>query len=138
MRLKYIYLIFSVIVLMSCEENASEINTHANVIVDANLYQNTATDNYTIINTKVEGDFLTIKIGASGCSSESWKAILVDSSLILESYPPQRNIKLNLENNEACLAYFEVEYTFNVKSLTQNLTPVYFNLEGWNTQILYE
>ena len=138
MKLKRIYLIFSVIIFMSCEESDSITNTNENVIIDANQYQKTNTNNYTIIDVKLEGDLLTIKIGASGCSSESWKAILVDSSAILESNPLQRNIKLNLENNEACLAYFEVEYTFNIQSLTQNLSPIYFNLEGWNTQILHE
>lgn len=107
------------------------------VSIDSNLYEKTKTNNYTITNVQLSGDLITIKISASGCSGGSWKAALVDANEILESQPVQRNIKLSLENNEACLAVFEKEFTFNIKMLKENYSEVLLNLKGWNTQINY-
>ncbi len=132
------YFITLLLFIISCDNTTDTINTDNSVIIDKIIFQNTKTDNYTILDVQLNGNDLTIKIGSSGCSSDYWKATLIDSGAVLESFPVQRNIKLNLENNEACLAYFEVEYTFNLKFLIKNLAPVNFNLDGWNQQINYE
>lgn len=139
MRLKNIFLLIF-LTLLSCSET-KDINLETCnecVIVDNNLYKITKTDNYTIIDVVLKDDLLTVKIGASGCNSESWKSTLVDANQVLESHPIQRNSKLLFENNEACLAYFEKEFTFNIKKLKENQTEIILNLEGWNTQINYK
>ena len=107
------------------------------MIIDSNLYNQSESNNYSITNVQLNGNNLTIRISSSGCSSDSWKAILIDANEILESYPVQRKIKLSLENNEACLAVFEKEFTFDISSLKEDYDTVLLNLKGWDTQINY-
>jgi hypothetical protein len=138
MKLKNI-LIITFLTFLSCSDsNDIDFNLcNECVIIDNNLYNNTKTDTYTINNIRLNEDFLTIKIAASGCSGNSWKATLIDANQILESNPIQRNIRVLFESNEACLAFFEKEFRFNIKKLKENQSKVILNLDGWNTQINY-
>ncbi|UAM98093.1 hypothetical protein K8354_17730 [Polaribacter litorisediminis] len=135
---KTLYFLFLSFVLISCDEKNDKNNIQNEaVFIDNNLYQETATNNYTITDVQLDEHLLTIKISSSGCSANSWKAILVDANEILESDPIQRNIKLSLENNEACLAVFGREFTFDITILKEEFAEVIFNLEGWHHQIKY-
>lgn len=131
-------LIAFVFIFTSCDDkNDAIFLENETVIIDNNLYKETATNNYTITNVKLNGNLLTIKISASGCDGNSWKAILVDANEILESSPVQRNIKLSLENKELCLAVFEREFTFDLSILKEDFSDFFLNLEGWNSQIYF-
>ncbi|MGK0414842.1 MAG: hypothetical protein ACJA1B_003071 [Polaribacter sp.] len=133
---KTLYFLFLSFVLIACDEKNNNNNVqNETVFIDNNLYQETTTNNYTITDVQLDGHLLTIKISSSGCRENSWKAILVDANEILESNPIQRNIKLSLENYEACLAVFEREFTFDITILKEEFPEVIFNLEGWNHQI---
>ena len=108
------------------------------MVVDNDLYNSAKTTNYNISSVVLNGDLLKIKIGSSGCDANSWKATLVDANKILESNPIQRNIKVLIENNGACLAVFEKEFTFDIQILKENYSEVILNLEKWNPQINYK
>lgn len=132
-------LIIMICLLISCNENSNTINLeNESVIINNTLYNETITENYTITEATLNENFLTLKISSSGCDGNSWKAVLIDANIVLESYPVQRNIKLALENNEACLAVFEQEFTFDISELKENFTEVHLNLEGWNSKIIYK
>lgn len=138
MKSKILIISLFLISIFSCEENVvSDDFRNESVIIDSNLYNQSESNNYSITNVQLNGDNLTIRISSSGCSSDSWKAILIDANEILESYPVQRKIKLSLENNEACLAVFEKEFTFDISSLKEDYDTVLLNLKGWDTQINY-
>ena len=138
MKSKILIISVFLISIFSCEENVvSDDFRNESVIIDSNLYNQSESNNYSITNVQLNGDNLTIRISSSGCSSDSWKAILIDANEILESYPIQRKIKLSLENNEACLAVFEKEFTFDISSLKEDYDTVLLNLKGWDTQINY-
>lgn len=125
-------------VVISCtEKDTTDIIFDGSVIINSNIYQETITNNYTITSINLNENLLTIKISSSGCSGDSWNGILVDANETLESFPVQRNIKLSLENNEACLAVFEKEFTFDISKLKEGFDQVILNLEGWNSQINY-
>lgn len=131
-------IIFISLFVISCNNDNNEpLLQDESVIISNSVYNSTTTNNYTITDVKIDGNSLTIKISSSGCSGDSWKAVLVDANEILESNPVQRNIKLALENNEACLAVFEKEFTFDISILTTSFSELFLNLEGWNTQIYY-
>lgn len=131
-------LIASVFAFISCnDKNDAIILENETVIINTTLYNKTATNNYTITNVVLNGNLLTLTIASSGCGSESWTAVLIDANEILESEPIQRNIKLFLKNNEACLAYFERDFTFDISILKEGFSKVNLNLEGWNQQIIY-
>jgi len=130
-------LIASVFLLNSCDDKNDAITLeHESVIINNVLYNETI-NNYIITDVQLNGNLLTIKISSSGCNSNNWKAVLIDANEILESFPLQRNIKLYLENNEACLAVFEKEFTFNIAVLKDGFSEIVLNLNGWNNQINY-
>lgn len=131
-------LIASVFLFASCDDkNDAIILDNESVIINNMLYNETVTNNYTITDVQLNENLLTIKISSSGCDGNSWKAVLIDANEILESHPVQRNIKLSLENNEACLAVFEREFTFDITILKEDFSEVILNLERWNSQINY-
>lgn len=138
MKLNSIFFI-TFFAFFACSESAEKTLDICNecVIIDKNLFYDTQTNNYTINNVVLADNSLTITISASGCSGNSWKATLVDENQILESNPIQRNTKILLENNEACLAVFEKDFTFDIQKLKENENSIILNLEGWNTQINY-
>lgn len=133
------FMILCSIFCFSCsDQNTMDNIADGTVIINNNLYKEVDSNLYTINNVSLNGNLLSIKITSSGCSEDSLKAVLVDADEILESYPIQRNIKLALENKEACLAVFEKEFTFDVSSLKDGFTKVILNLEGWNYAINYQ
>lgn len=136
-------LIFTVLIIFftinACNDSSNiNINENDDVIVNKSLFDTSNTENYTIINATISGNFLTIKIAASGCDSKNWKATLVDRGEILESFPIQRSIKLHLKNEELCLAYFEKEYTFDITELVENYPAVIFSLTSWDKALKFE
>lgn len=135
---KTLILLSLILSFVSCnDENKLTHLQNESVIINESLYKETYSNNYSISKATLNGDLLTIKISSSGCSADSWSAILIDANEVLESNPIQRNIKLSLENNEACLAVFESEFTFDIKILKEDFASIILNLEGWNTQINY-
>ena len=107
----------AMLISLSCSDSVDADLDLCNkcVIIDNTLYNIAKTGDFTVNNVLLNRDFLTIKIGASGCSGNSWKATLIDANQILESNPMQRNIRVIFENNKACFAIFEKEFTFNIK-----------------------
>ena len=135
---KTLILLSLILSFISCnDQNKLDHLQNESVIINESLYKETNSNNYSISNATLNGDLLTIKISSSGCSADSWSAILIDANEVLESNPIQRNIKLSLENNEACLAVFESEFIFDIKILKEDFASIILNLEGWNTQINY-
>ena len=133
---------FSIIILLvffGCTETKDlEINLcNECVIVNKTIYESINTGNYNITAINLDGDLLAVTISASGCDGDSWKATLVDANQVLESFPIQRNIKISLENNEACLAVITKEFTFDINGLKENESSIILNLEGWKEQITY-
>ena len=67
-----------------------------------------------------------------------WELKLIDSEDILESNPPQRNLRLSLKNEESCLAYITKELTFDISNLQVNGNKVQLNLTNSDKNILYK
>lgn len=107
-------------------------------IVNELKFDNAPNGGATILSAVISGDCLTIQFGASGCSGVSWKKSLIGSPLILESQPPQRQVKFALENNEACAAYFTEYASFDITSFRVSGTQtVLINLSGYDNQLVY-
>lgn len=135
--IKKIMILCSIFYFSCSDQNTVDTTVSETVIINSNLYKEADSNLYTINNVSLNGNLLSIKITSSGCSGNSWKAVLIDANEILESYPVQRNIKLALENKEACLAIFEKEFTFDISALKDGFSKVILNLEGWNYAINY-
>ena len=123
-------------VIVSCNHNEANIDNCTKApVISAQAYASYPDDPLTIDSVAIVGNCLKITFSASGCSGSSWQVELVDSGNILESYPPQRTLRLSLENNELCAAYITKEATFNIRSLQTDGDRVLLNID--NYQILY-
>lgn len=124
---------------MQCDDDMQpSIACDAETIVDNELYENTQSAFYTFGNVEINGDCLSITISSSGCSGETWELELVGSEGVMGSFPVQRNIKVVLTNNEACLAVFSREWTFDLLPLQVNgESQVTLNLQDFSEPILY-
>ncbi len=107
-------------------------------VISQERYRNAPSDELTINSLEIEGDCLKINFSASGCSGESWKVVLIDSGSIKESDPPQRDLRLILENNELCEAFITRELSFNIAGLRVEGGQVFLNISNSGEQILYD
>ncbi|WP_405610132.1 hypothetical protein [Polaribacter sp. Asnod1-A03] len=92
------FVLLNLILIFSCDDNNVIVTKSESVIINAEIYQETTTNNYTIKDISMSEDILTVIIESSGCDGETWETTLIDSSAILESNPIQRNIKILLNN----------------------------------------
>ncbi|WP_178989757.1 hypothetical protein [Winogradskyella schleiferi] len=138
---KNLMLSFLCIILMNtqCSDDDVTILTDCSeVIIDNNAYETAESDYYSVVNIVFNGDCLTLDLSASGCDGNTWEFTLIDSGNIAESMPPQRYLKLSLFNNEACLAVFSREESFDLTPLRVDGTnEVLLNIEGFEEPILY-
>ena len=133
----------SLLIITSCDPVES-IPADNIVVISPDDYAQTVTDmTYPAISEiSIEGNILTITYCASGCDGNTWISTLFDAGVVMESMPIQRNLVLNLENLEACLA-------IPCKTETYDLTPIhddayssailnFHSITGDPIQILYE
>ena len=125
---------------MQCEEDIDDSLEMCDqtTIVSESMYANMVSDSFTIISSEILENCLAIEISASGCGGNSWEFNLVDSGAVAESSPEQRYLKLQLINNEACLAQFERIITFDLTPLQINgSNEVILHLEGLESLLNY-
>ena len=116
------------------EQNCSDDN----LISDNTAFNNTESNFYSLIDAIIDGDCITISFSSSGCSGETWNLKLIDSEAVIESFPPQRNLKVVLENDEACLAVFTQQRAFDITSLRiEGANEVILNIEGLEQSLRY-
>ena len=108
------------------------------VVVDNSAYETSESAFYTLINAEINGDCLHVNISSSGCNANTWFFNLIDSENIAESMPPQRYLKLELINNEACLAVFNKEQSFDLAPLRiTGVNEVLLNIEDFPVPLTY-
>lgn len=107
-------------------------------VISANSFRDAPSGELTINSMEIVNDCLKISFSASGCNGESWKVKLIDSGSIKESDPPQRDLRLSLDNEEMCQAYITRELSFNISELKVDGGRVVLILTNSGDQILYE
>ncbi|KAA3623710.1 MAG: hypothetical protein DWP94_05400 [Flavobacterium sp.] len=140
MHLKYLFLVLAVL-LFSCkneDDGTSTSECDQVTIISAEQFENAPNAPLTIIDMSIEGDCLKVEFSASGCSGESWEVKLIDKGVVLESSPPIRLLRVSLLNNEACLAVFTRELTFDLTDLQlPGTNEIFLNIANSDEQILY-
>lgn len=97
------------------------------------------TSNYVVSEVQLNGNCLEITIGSSGCDPELWEMNLYSVDAFYNIYPLERAVKIELINNQECLAVFDKTISFDLTPFQidgQNELPL--NIEGWDEQIIYE
>ncbi len=124
---------------ISCNNDDDDSsNCNQVVIVSSEQYESAPNDQLFINTLELNGDCLKINLSSSGCSGDTWNLKLIDSESIMESNPPQRNLRLSLNNEEDCEALITIELTFDVYDLRVDGNKVLLNITNSNDQILYE
>ncbi len=120
-------------------DNIVDMNCDFVAVIDKTKYDNLETASFEFISAKIVDDCLAIKIGASGCSGDTWNFDLVDSGAVAESSPEQRFLKFQLINDETCLAYFERTVLVDLTPLQINgSNEIILNLEDLETPLNYK
>lgn len=136
---KNILFLFSIVGFSNCSDNEPDNPLCGQrAIINETLYLNANTELLDVVEISIAQDCLNIELGSSGCDGESWVVELFDAGVILESFPPQRNVVISIKNDELCDAYFTREYSFDISSLRVDGSSVFLNIANTESQILYE
>ena len=136
-----VFTLFAFLLLnMQCDEDDVVLQSYcdSNIVIDNTTYQNIDSAFFSFINIEVDGDCLVVEISSSGCDGNTWVMELIDSEDVLESLPVQRNLKLALTNEEACLAVFSKTQTFDLTPIrVEGANEVILNIEDFPEPITY-
>ena len=138
---KILILILVGIAVLSCssdDDNIKQYNCNLETIISAEKYINAPSHQLEINNLVINDNCLKINFSSGGCDGNTWKLKLIDSGDIMESNPPQRNLRLSLKNEELCQAYITRELTFDITNLKVNGNKVHLNIINSDKNILYE
>ncbi|MEM9142658.1 MAG: hypothetical protein AAGA86_06695 [Bacteroidota bacterium] len=137
---KIVFLSLFGLALCSCsddDDGTSMGNCDLGTVISESRFNDAPSDALTINTLSVEGDCLMINFSAGGCDGSSWEIVLIDSGAILESDPPQRNLRLSLNNEELCAAIVQRELTFDISNLRVEGNQVRLNLVNSEDSVLY-
>ncbi len=109
------------------------------VVISNEQFQNATTSDVGFVDYSFVDGCLELSYSSSGCDGSTWTVELIDSGNVMESAPPQRNIRMVLDNQEACLAVIGKETSFDISSLrVEGSDEVILHLENFDEDILYE
>ncbi|TWO33463.1 hypothetical protein E1J38_006095 [Seonamhaeicola sediminis] len=124
-----------------CEEEDNLVNDSFcdfTTIINTSKYNNLNSDDFNFINAEINEDCLEVTIGASGCDGNSWEFSLIDSGAVAESSPEQRYLKIDFDNEELCLAYFEKKVSFNLTSVqVEGSSKIMLHIDGLDEPLEY-
>lgn len=106
-------------------------------IVNNFQYENAQSSILDVSNISIDGDCLTIIYSATGCDGSTFQLQLYDSGEVLESDPPQRNVRFVLSNNEACLAFITKDMPYDISNLQVEGGQLVLNILNTNSSITY-
>ncbi len=137
----FLFSIFSFFI--ACSDSSNKIATqncdNQSQIIDTEAYNNLTTTNYMITGIALNENCLDVTISSSGCSGINWQMNLFSTNNLPDSFPLQRNLKLQLINEEACLAVISKTVSFDLTPLQiAGQDQITFNIEGWGEQIVYQ
>ncbi|SHI42972.1 hypothetical protein SAMN04487911_10244 [Arenibacter nanhaiticus] len=138
---RILFLTIIVLTNLSCSNNddhGKQNNCDFEVMISAKHYVNAPSGRLTINSLEIIDHCLQINFSSGGCSGDTWELKLIDSEDILESFPPQRNLRLSLKNEELCEAYITKELTFDISNLQVEGNKVQLNITNSDQSIIYE
>lgn len=92
------------------------------VVVNAPDFSTVSTDHFVIADALISGDCLTLKVGSSGCSGNTWQADILHAVSDAAVYPKQHALKVVFTNRELCAAAFGKSFEFDLYPLRQKGT----------------
>ena len=142
--MKKLLLFLPIILILSCnsENDNSTIENNCDFTSEIILEEDfnaINTSNYGIIEVELNGDCMGITFGSSGCGTDLWEENLYSTDAFYNVFPLQRDVKMELINDEACLAFFQKTVSFDLTPFQiDGQSDLPLNINGWNEQITYE
>ena len=142
--MKKLLLFLPIILILSCnsENDNSTIENNCDFTSEIILEEDfnaINTSNYGIIEVELNGDCLEITFGSSGCGTDLWEENLYSTDTFYNVFPLQRDVKMELINDETCLAFFQKTVSFDLTPFQiDGQSDLPLNINGWNEQITYE
>jgi hypothetical protein len=130
----FIWSLFLLLTLTGCIKEET-LHCYNNAIVSNDQFQNGPNDPLEIHAVNIQDECIHIRFSSGGCDGSTWITKLIGSEDILESFPPQRVIRLSLKNEEPCDAYLTKEVTFNIKPLQTGGHQIILHLDNWDEPI---
>ncbi|MDO5655904.1 MAG: hypothetical protein Q4G27_07170 [Flavobacteriaceae bacterium] len=140
---RFLSLIMLGMFLISC--SSDDLDTQKNnicedvsEIVSDEFFQLIETTNYHITDLEISDNCLRISVSSSGCDPTNWNMKLFSTNSFYTVQPYERILKIELNNNQSCLAVFEKSVSFDLipyQIQGQSETPLH--IVGWNEPIIY-
>ena len=141
--LNQLLLILTLIHILSCnsEDDNSTIENNCDFTSEIILEEDfnaISTSNYAITEVELNDDCLEITFSASGCGTDLWEENLYSTDASYNVFPLQRDVKIELINEELCLAVFQKTVSFDLTPFQiDGQSDLPLNITGWNEQITY-
>jgi len=141
--MKKLLFILTLIHILSCnsEDDNSTIENNCDFtseVIFEEDFNAISTSNYGIIDVVLNGDCLEITFSSSGCGTDLWEESLYSSDVFYNVFPLLRDVKMELINNEECLAVFQKMVSFDLTPFQiDGQSDLPLNINGWNEQITY-
>ncbi len=101
------------------------------VVVNAPNFSTVTTDQFMIADASISGDCLTVKIGGSGGSGNTWRAEVLHAVSDAAVYPQEHSLKVVFANRELCAAVFVKNFEFDLFPLRQKGTnKIFISISG--------
>ncbi len=136
--MKFIFALILILGATNCDSvNSNQSECDKKIFVDDNLFSNAPNDSFDFINVEIIQNCLklTIEYGG-GCGDIELK--LISSEMVMESNPPQINIRLSLKDEDNCKAIIRKEILFDLTPINKLVNDrVILNIDNWDESILY-
>ncbi|MEL6863184.1 MAG: hypothetical protein AAFP19_02140 [Bacteroidota bacterium] len=114
-------------------------NCDFELVFSIDQFNNGPADPLIFKNVEIVDNCMQITFSAGGCDGESWEMELIDSTLVLDSDPAQRTLRLSLRDMEDCEALITKEVSFDLSALKENDSgQVWLNIIDYDIPVLYE
>ena len=139
--MKHLLIISSLaILLISCANTKNIfIKKEKNIYKKAELGKYPSqSDKVDILDVKISGNIMTLKIGYSGgCKNHEFS--IIGSQMISKSLPPIRNIQLiHDSNDDNCENYITQNLEYDISHFAYNKgSDIILKLNGWKERIVY-
>ena len=123
---------------VSCDSvNLKQSDYDSEILVDNNLFTNAPNDSFDFINVEIIQNCLKFTIDyGGGCGDIELK--LISSEMVMESNPPQINVRLSLKDEDNCKANIRKEISFDLTPINKLVNDqVILNIKNWDQSILY-
>ena len=135
-------ILFMLVGCSSDDDNGQIIETSCDALSEVLVnddFEAIASTGFGITQVTVDEDCLLVTIGDSGCNPDNWDMNLYSTDAFFTGLPTLRAVKVEVINNEACLAAFEKTRSFDlIPFQLENQNEIILAIEDWAEQVTYQ